>query len=117
MSQFALALGLVLILVGLYGALTRRDLVRLLLGFSVLNTGIHMVLVAIGNIAGRSAPILDAAVQGDPAAQVVDPLPQALVLTAIVIGLAVTALLLAFAVRLARSGRLPRADELGALRW
>jgi multisubunit Na+/H+ antiporter MnhC subunit len=47
---------------------------------------------------GRTAPILDAAVPAaDAAARIIDPVPQALVLTAIVIGLGVTALMLAFA--------------------
>jgi len=101
MEKIALATGFILILIGLYGALTNRNILRMIVAFSVANTGVNIVLVAVGYMRGRTAPILDAAVPANEAvSRVIDPLPQALVLTAIVIGLGITALMLAYAYRL-----------------
>ena len=101
LTQIALATGFGLILIGFYGALTRRSLLRIILAFTLASTGVNVVIVAIGYMRGRAAPILDEAVTTTTAVgRVIDPLPQALVLTAIVIGLGVTALMLAHAYRL-----------------
>ncbi len=95
--------GFMLLLIGLWGMLTQKNIVKMIIGFSIMDTGLHVVIVSLGYIPGRTAPILDSAVDRAAfARRVVDPIPQALVLTAIVIGLAVTALLLAYAVRLHR---------------
>lgn len=101
MIYVALATGFILILIGLYGALNNRNLLRLIVSFSVANTGVHTVLIAVGYLPGRTAPIMDTAVSALQASErIVDPVPQALVLTAIVIGLGVTALMLAYAYKL-----------------
>jgi multisubunit Na+/H+ antiporter MnhC subunit len=100
-ATIAIATGFGLILIGLYGALTQRNLLRMIVAFTVANTGVNLVLIAVGYLAGRTAPILDTAVlQVEAAQRIVDPLPQALVLTAIVIGVGVTALMLAYAYQL-----------------
>ncbi len=100
-TTIAMLTGFVLILIGLYGALTNHHILRMIVSFTVANTGVNLVLVAVGYINGRTAPILDAAVPVEDALQrIIDPLPQALVLTAIVIGVGVTALMLAYAYRL-----------------
>lgn len=105
-AHLAMATGFALILIGLYGALTNRNLMRMIVAFTIADTGVNIVIVAIGYMHGRTAPILDAAVSAADAVQrVIDPVPQALVLTAIVIGLGVTALMLAYAYRLFRSKR------------
>lgn len=101
MDQIAMATGFILILMGLYGALTNRNILRIIVSFSVANTGVNLVLVAVGYMRGRTAPILDEAVpMADAVIRIIDPLPQALVLTAIVIGLGVTALMLTYAYKL-----------------
>jgi multisubunit Na+/H+ antiporter MnhC subunit len=101
MGYIALATGFILILIGLYGALTNRNILRMIVAFAVANTGVNLVLVAVGYIRGRTAPILDEAVAvAEATARIIDPVPQALVLTAIVIGLGITALMLAYAYKL-----------------
>ncbi|MBO0613326.1 sodium:proton antiporter [Thiothrix fructosivorans] len=101
MDWIAMATGFILILMGLYGALTNRNILRIIVSFSVANTGVNLVLVAVGYMRGRTAPILDEAVpMTDAVTRIIDPLPQALVLTAIVIGLGVTALMLTYAYKL-----------------
>lgn len=101
MAYLAMATGFLLILIGFYGALTNRNLLRMIVAFTIADTGVNIVIVAIGYMRGRTAPILDSAVSAAAAVQrIIDPVPQALVLTAIVIGLGVTALMLAYAYKL-----------------
>jgi multicomponent Na+:H+ antiporter subunit C len=87
--------------VGLYGLLAKRNMLKKVLGLVILDYAINLLLVAVGYRAGKGAPILFA---GDEKAAFVagsvDPLPQALVLTSIVIGLGVTMLLVAMVLRL-----------------
>jgi multisubunit Na+/H+ antiporter MnhC subunit len=91
---YAGALGLLLL--GLYAVAARRDLIRVLLGVALLQAGANLLLVAVGFRPDAAAPILVDGVAGS----MVDPIPQALILTTIVIGVGVLALGLALAVRL-----------------
>ncbi len=101
MEYIALATGFMLILIGLYGALTRSNILRMIVAFAIANTGVNLVLISVGYIRGRSAPIIDKTLAASEAAsRIIDPLPQALVLTAIVIGVGITALMLAYAYKL-----------------
>ncbi|MDD5392758.1 MAG: NADH-quinone oxidoreductase subunit K [Thiothrix sp.] len=101
MDWIAMGTGFTLILMGLYGALTNRNILRIIVSFTVADTGVNLVLVAVGYMHGRTAPILDEAVSAAQAVtRIIDPVPQALVLTAIVIGLGVTALMLTYAYKL-----------------
>lgn len=85
-------------LVGIHGVLTRRNLIKVVISLTVMEFSIFLMLALIGYISGGEAPILGRdMVIGRP---VVDPLPQAMVLTAIVIALATNAMLLTIAIRL-----------------
>jgi len=118
LSSFALASGLALILIGLLAMLTHKNIIRMIIGFSLVDTGIHMVMVAIGYVTGGSAPIIDHTVTAAQAAsRIVDPVPSALVLTAIVIGLGVTAVMLSFAVRIYRAKRSLSIDDCAESKW
>jgi multicomponent Na+:H+ antiporter subunit C len=86
-----------LFLVGLYGLFTKRDLVKIILASGVMGYAGNLMLVLLGYRREAAYPILEKGVQ---TRAMVDPLPQALVLTSIVIELGVTALLSALAVRL-----------------
>ena len=88
----------ILFLVGLFGILTSRNIIKIVIGLSFMEFSVYLFLVLIGYIDGGQAPIL---IKGMEAWQpVVDPLPQAMVLTAIVIGLATNAMLLSTAIRI-----------------
>ncbi|MCK6480486.1 MAG: NADH-quinone oxidoreductase subunit K [Planctomycetaceae bacterium] len=95
------ALVLVLLGLGIHGLLAKRNLLKKIIALAILDYGVNLLLIVVGYRAGGGAPIL---LPGeDPAAFArgsVDPLPQALVLTSIVIGLGVTMLLVAMALRL-----------------
>ena len=118
MAYIAIATGFVLILIGLYGALTNHNILRMIVAFSVANTGVNLVMVAVGYLHGRTAPILNEAVPvAEAAARIIDPVPQALVLTAIVIGVGVTALMLAYAYKLYESKRTLDISKYTELKW
>ncbi|MCK4510515.1 NADH-quinone oxidoreductase subunit K, partial [bacterium] len=73
-----------LVLIGLFTILSSGNLIKLIIGFSILQTGINLFLVAVGYISKGTAPIFSK--PGLVAENMVDPVPQALVLTSIVIG-------------------------------
>jgi multisubunit Na+/H+ antiporter MnhC subunit len=89
----------ILFLVGLYGVITRRNLIKIAVSLSIMEISTFLFFTLVGYIDAGVAPIVDPA---DPVKVYVDPLPQALVLTAIVIGLATTAMLMAVIIRLYR---------------
>jgi multisubunit Na+/H+ antiporter MnhC subunit len=83
-----------------------------------METGVNLVILSVGYLRGRTAPILDSAADAASAVRrMTDPVPQALVLTAIVIGLAVTALMLSYAVRLKASGGGSSIESHGDEKW
>ena len=90
-----------LIVIGLFAIVTRHHIIRILLGLTILEAGVNLMLVAGGFRTGAIAPIITDAQQAGVA--MVDPIPQALILTAIVIGVGVLALALALTVEVYRS--------------
>jgi len=87
-----------LILIGLYIILVKSNLIKVIIGLSILDTGVNLFLISIGYISKGTAPIFSK--PGIEAKNMVDPVPQALVLTAIVIGVAVLALALSLTIKL-----------------
>jgi multicomponent Na+:H+ antiporter subunit C len=87
----------VLFLVGLFGVLTKRNIIKIVIGLSIMELSLFLFFALIGYVDKGIAPII---VQNMEKAKFVDPLPQAIVLTAIVIGLATNAMLMAIAIRL-----------------
>ncbi|MFP4373924.1 MAG: sodium:proton antiporter [Spirochaetaceae bacterium] len=100
MSEYLIGL---IFLVGLWGVLTKPNLIKKIVGLSIMNSAIVLFFVHHGARFGSTAPIREGAQTGAAAAAVmVDPLPQALMLTAIVVGICIIALGLALAVLLYR---------------
>jgi multicomponent K+:H+ antiporter subunit C len=87
----ALAIG-VLAASGVWLILRPRTF-QVIVGLSLLSYAVNLFIIAMGRLRSGAAPVLAARAPGDPS-QFADPLPQALVLTAIVIGFATTALFL-----------------------
>ena len=87
-----------LIFIGLYILLTKKNLIKMIIGLSIIDTGVNLLLVCSGYIRQGTAPIFSK--PGINPETMVDPTPQALVLTAIVIGVAVLAMALSLAIRL-----------------
>lgn len=97
MSIYALCL--FLFGLGVYCVLSQRNIIKIIVGLVICETAVNVLFVLIGYKEAGRAPIYDAGA-ADAASTMVDPLPQALVLTSIVIGLATTALLVVIAMRL-----------------
>ncbi len=96
---------LVAVLVGFVGLLLRRNLFLKVLAMDVMGSAVVALFVLVAARSGLQSPILTAPLaRGAVAAPVpmADPIPQAVILTAIVIGLSIQALLLVVITRLAR---------------
>ena len=88
-----------LFVIGLYGILRKRNIIKIIIGIVICEYSVNLFFILFGYRQGGRAPIFSEG-QNIPVATMVDPLVQALVLTAIVIGLATTALLVAIALRI-----------------
>ena len=87
----------VLFCVGLYCVLRKRNLIKIIIGIGIIEYAVNLFFILVAyRLHGRS-PIYSCFQDIE---NMVDPLPQALVLTSIVIGLAVTAMVVAIAIRI-----------------
>jgi len=94
-------IAMLLFVLGLYCLLLKRNLIKLIIGLTVLTDGIHLFLISLGYRSGGTAAIVSGEMFSDLpgfAARAVDPIPQALVLTSIVINICILALALSLAV-------------------
>lgn len=91
----------VLFMVGLYGVVAKKNTVKILIGFIIMDYAINLFFILLGYRKNGIAPIISSTTDINQfVQQSVDPLPQALVLTAIVVGLGVTILMVAICIRL-----------------
>ncbi len=86
-----------LFLVGLYGVVTSRNMIHLTVCLAVLQSSTYILILSAGYRTGGIAPVFADWPVGTPA---VDPVVHALVLTDVVVGATVTALLLVFAIQI-----------------
>ncbi|MBD3305017.1 Na+/H+ antiporter subunit C, partial [candidate division KSB3 bacterium] len=77
-------------LLGVWGLLSRRNLIKKVIALYITNSSIVIMFVYLGSLSGTTAPILVGETH-----DIVDPVPQALMLTAIVVGICLTSLALA----------------------
>ncbi len=96
MSVLAYGVAGWLLLVGLWGVVSSKNLVHLVICLSVVQSATYVLLLAVGYRAGAAAPVFAGVKIGTVA---VDPIVQALCLTDVVVGTTVTALLLALVVQ------------------
>lgn len=83
--------------IGFWGIVGKRNIIKKIFGLNILNAAAVILFIVEGGSIGADAPIID-----QSGLHIVDPIPQALMLTAIVIGVCITALSLALAVHLYR---------------
>ena len=84
-----------LMMVGFYVVITHGNLVKKVVGLNVFQTSVFILYISMGKVDGGAAPILD-----DAVTVYSNPLPHVLILTAIVVGVATTALALALIIRI-----------------
>lgn len=107
---------ILLILVGLFGVLTKRNLIKIVIGLSLMDTGVNLLLVSLGYVSNGKAPILTSIVNSSTET-FVDPIPQALVLTAIVIGVAILALALSIVIKIYQKYHTLDISRIRGLKW
>ncbi|MGD2250529.1 MAG: cation:proton antiporter subunit C [Candidatus Methanofastidiosia archaeon] len=86
-------MGVILLLLGIYGCMTRKNILKLILCIDITFLGLILFFVGIAYVEGGVAPIL-----GDYTVYV-NPLPHTLMLTTVVVELSVTALALALVIK------------------
>jgi len=89
---------IVLMMLGFYIVMDSPNLVKKMIGLNIFQVAVFIFYITLGKVAGGSAPIADAA-----AGAYSNPLPHVLILTAIVVGVATTALGLAIIIRIQRA--------------
>ena len=101
---------IVLMMIGLYIVIARDSLLKKVMGLNILQVSVILFYVSMAKVSGGTAPIL---VEGD-AGDVLysNPLPHVLMLTAIVVGIATTALALSFVVRIQEAYGSVEEDEI-----
>lgn len=114
-GTIAIITGVALVLIGLWAVLTNRDIIRMIVGFSLFDLGVHIIMLSVGYVTGGTAPIIENL--SDIGKSYVDPVPQALVLTAIVIGLGITAFMLTYAVNMYEKKGTLEIDKFEELKW
>ena len=91
-----------LMTIGLYGMLAKENLLKRVIGLNIFQTAIYVFFIQGANKTGATVPVIDPAL-GAEAAAYMNPLPQALIITAIVVGIAVTGLAMAFLITISRT--------------
>jgi len=87
-----------LMMIGLYIVIAQGNLIKKIVGLGIFQTSVFIFYISIGKVDGGTAPIL-----AEGFSQYSNPLPHVLILTAIVVGIATTALGLALIVRIKES--------------
>ena len=91
-----------LIVLGFYTIVTKYNLVKTVIGMSIMDYGVNLLIISVGYNPGGTAPIFTAG-ELTKASYFVDPIPQALTLTSIVIGACVTAMSMSLVIRMKES--------------
>jgi multicomponent Na+:H+ antiporter subunit C len=95
MGHFNYWVVIVLIMTGLYVVMAQTNLVKKVIGLNIFQAAVFILYISMGKLTGGTAPILAAGFD-----RYANPLPHVLILTAIVVGVATTALALALVVRI-----------------
>jgi len=90
------AVAMVLFCIGFYTVIVRSNLIKKIIGLMVMQVAVFFFLVSVGYLSGGSAPIV---MPGEVPSAMVNPLPQAMILTAIVIAVSTTALFLSLVLK------------------
>ena len=96
-----------LMMAGFYVVIAQGNLVKKIVGLNIFQASVFLLFISMGNVEGGTAPII---MEG--ASRYSNPLPHVLILTAIVVGVATTALALALVVRINEAYRSVEEDEI-----
>lgn len=111
--QYNYFISLSLFLIGVYTMITRKNLIKKIIGMNIMDSAINLFFISMGSIEGGVAPIKIIGVEN---VIYVNPLPQALILTAIVVSVSVTAFALSLCVKLYEQYGTLDADKIREVR-
>ena len=98
-----------LMMAGFYTVIARGNLIKKIVGLNIFQTSVFLLYISMGKVQGGTAPILD-----PHFVTYTNPIPSVLILTAIVVGVATTALGLALVVRIREAYETIEEDEIQA---
>lgn len=98
-----------LLMIGIYTITSRSNLIKKLIGMSILQSAVFLLYISMDKVEGGTAPILRPGAEGEIYS---NPLPQVLILTAIVVGIATLSLGLAVVVRIKEAYGTIEEDEI-----
>ena len=98
---------IVLMMTGFYIVISRRNLIKKVIGLSIFQTSVFLLYISIGKLEGGTAPIIKHGLE-----RYSNPLPSVLILTAIVVGVATTSVALALIVRIREAYDTIEEDEI-----
>lgn len=107
-----------LLVLGLFAVCTQKNLIKVVLGLGIIDYGINLLIVSVGFNNGGTAPVFTISdlLNGVSSSFFVDPVPQALTLTSIVIGACVDAMALALVIMIYRKYKTINSDEVRRIR-
>ena len=103
-----------LMMLGFYVVVARGNLIKKIIGLNIFQASVFLLYISIGKVLGGTAPII---IDGNSIDPVIysNPLPHVLILTAIVVGVATTALGLSLVIRINESYGTIEEDEINAM--
>ena len=110
-AQWNYYIVVILMMLGFYAVIARGNMVKKMVGLNIFQTSVFMLYISVGKIDGGTAPILT----GDPSSVYSNPLPHVLILTAIVVGVATTAVGYALIIRIYEAYGTIEDDEVAVL--
>jgi multicomponent Na+:H+ antiporter subunit C len=116
LANLPYATALFLIVLGSYTLLVKENLIKKIIGLGIVSNGIHLFVISLGYREGGIAPLLENMGFTYFLQHAVDPLPQALILTSIVINLSVIAVALSLVIHVYRKTGSIEAKDLRRLR-
>lgn len=114
-TRYAYVAFIVLLSIGLYMAIASQNLVKKVIGVNLFQTAIFLFFIGAAYVEGGASPVVPAS-EGGPTGVLVSPLPHVIVLTAIVVGIALTAVALALIIRIYTEYGTLREDVLREVR-
>ncbi len=105
-------IAIVLMMTGFYVVISRGNLVKKIVGLNIFQTSVFILYISMGKVAGGTAPIIIEDAPRGAGVVYSNPLPHVLILTAIVVGVATTALGLALVVRIKEAYGTVEEDEI-----
>ena len=108
LAQWNYFLVIILMMLGFYAVIARGNMVKKMIGLNIFQTSVFILYISMGKVSNGTAPILT----GDSSTVYSNPLPHVLILTAIVVGVATTAVGYALIIRIQESFTTIADDEI-----